>query len=82
MSKIKLDNYIKICLTIISGSILFVLLSIGILFLYVFFFDSTETTQDERYQQHVDQHILEAEKLDSIIHVLEEINKNLNDRKN
>ena len=47
-----------------------------------FFFDSTETTQDERYQQHVDQHILEAEKLDSIIHVLEEINKNLNDRKN
>ena len=55
-----------------TGSILFVLFSIGTLFLYVFFFDSTETTQDERYQQHDDQHILEAEKLDSIIHVLEE----------
>ena len=79
MSKIKLDNYIKICLTIISGSILFVLFSIGTLFLYVFFFYITETTQDERYQQHIEQHILEAEKLDSIIHVLEEINKNLDD---
>jgi len=77
-----LDNYIKICLTIISGSILFVLFSIGSLFIYIIFFDSSETTQNERYQQHVEQHILEAEKLDSIIHVLEEINKNLDEREN
>ncbi len=77
-----MDNYIKICLTIISGSILFVLFSIGSLFIYIIFFDSSETTQNERYQQHVEQHILEAEKLDSIIHVLEEINKNLDEREN
>ena len=48
--KNRIDNYIKVCLTVISGSILLVLMMIGGLFTYVFFFDTTETTQVERRQ--------------------------------
>ena len=80
--KNRIDNYIKVCLTVISGSILLVLMMIGGLFTYVFFFDTTETTQVDRRQEHVDQHIREAEKLEEIIKVLEEINKNFDERKN
>ena len=49
---------------------------------YVIFFDSSETTQVERRQEHVENHIKEAEKLDEIIKVLEEINLNLDEKKN
>ena len=52
------------------------------LFTYVIFFDSNETTQIERRQEHVENHIKEAKKLDDIIKVLEEISKNLDERKN
>ena len=52
------------------------------LFTYVIFFDSNETTQIERRQEHIENHIKEAEKLDEIIRVLEEINKNLDGEKN
>ena len=80
MSKIILDNYIKICLSIISGSILLVILMIGSLLIFVIFFESSETTQVERRQEHVENHIKEAQKLDEIIKVLEKINKNLDER--
>ena len=46
-----------------------------------YFFDSNETTQIERRQEHIENHIKEAEKLDEIIRVLEEINKNLDGEK-
>ena len=82
MSKKHLDNYIKICVSIISGSILMVILMFASLFTYVLFFESNETTQIERRQEHVENHIKEAEKLDSIIRVLEKINKNLDEGKN
>ena len=52
------------------------------LFIYVTFFESNETTQVERRQEHVENHIKEAEKLDRIIRVLEKINKNLDEGKN
>ena len=77
MSKKHLDNYIKICVSIISGSILMVILMFASLFTYVLFFESNETTQIERRQEHVENHIKEAKKLDDIIKVLEEISKNL-----
>ncbi len=80
--KNKLDNYIKICLSIISGSILLVILMIGSLLIFVIFFESSETTQVERRQEHVENHIKEAQKLDEIIKVLEKINKNLDEREN
>ena len=82
MSKKHLDNYIKICVSIISGSILMVILMFASLFTYVLFFESNETTQIERRQEHVENHIKEAEKLDRIIRVLEKINKNLDEGKN
>ena len=82
MSKKHLDNYIKICVSIISGSILIVILMFASLFTYVLFFESNETTQIERRQEHVENHIKEAEKLDRIIRVLEKINKNLDEGKN
>ncbi|MAR16567.1 MAG: hypothetical protein CMB86_05250 [Flammeovirgaceae bacterium] len=82
MSKKHLDNYIKICVSIISGSILMVILMFASLFTYVLFFESNETTQIERRQEHVENHIKEAKKLDDIIKVLEEISKNLDERKN
>jgi len=78
--KNKLDNYIKICLSIISGSILLVILMIGSVLIFAIFFDSSETTQVERRQEHVENHIKEAQKLDEIIKVLEKINKNLDER--
>ena len=78
--KKNLDNYIKICLSIISGSILLVILMIGSLLIFVIFFESSETTQMERRQEHVENHIKEAQKLDEIIKVLEKINKNLDER--
>lgn len=82
MSKKHLDNYIKICVSIISGSILMVILIFASLFTYVLFFESNETTQIERRQEHVENHIKEAKKLDDIIKVLEEISKNLDEGKN
>ena len=82
MSKKHLDNYIKICVSIISGSNLMVILMFASLFTYVLFFESNETTQIERRQEHVENHIKEAKKLDDIIKVLEEISKNLDERKN
>ena len=82
MSKKHLDNYIKICVSIISGSILMLILIFASLFTYVLFFESNETTQIERRQEHVENHIKEAKKLDDIIKVLEEISKNLDERKN
>tara|TARA_B100000686_G_scaffold340836_1_gene417157 strand:- start:2620 stop:2865 length:246 start_codon:yes stop_codon:yes gene_type:complete len=78
--KKKLDIYIKICLSIISGSILLVILMIGSVLIFVIFFESSETTQMERRQEHVENHIKEAQKLDEIIKVLEKINKNLDER--
>ena len=78
--KKKLDTYIKICLSIISGSILLVILMIGSVLIFVIFFESSETTQVERRQEHVENHIKEAQKLDEIIKVLEKINKNLDER--
>ena len=60
MSKKHLDNYIKICVSIISGSILMVILMFASLFTYVLFFESNETTQIERRQEHVENHIKEA----------------------
>ena len=47
-----------------------------------YFFESNETTQVERRQEHIENHIKEAEKLDEIINVLEKINKNLDEGKN
>ena len=78
--KKKLDTYIKICLSIISGSILLVILMIGSVLIFAIFFESSETTQVERRQEHVENHIKEAQKLDEIIKVLEKINKNLDER--
>ena len=78
--KKNLDKYIKICLSIISGSILLVILMIGSVLIFVIFFESSETTQMERRQEHVENHIKEAQKLDEIIKVLEKINKNLDER--
>lgn len=80
--KNKLDNYIKICLSIISGSILLVILMISSVLIFAIFFESSETTQVERRQEHVENHIKEAQKLDEIIKVLEKINKNLDEKKN
>ncbi|MAQ22324.1 MAG: hypothetical protein ACJZ0Y_06955 [Cytophagales bacterium] len=80
--KNKLDNYIRICLGIISGSILLIILMATSLFTYIIFFDNNETTQVERRQEHVNNHIKEAEKLDEIIKVLEKINLNLDEEKN
>ena len=82
MNKQHLDDYIKTCVSIISGSILIVIIMFACLFTYVIFFDSNETTQIERRQEHIENHIKEAEKLDEIIRVLEEINKNLDGEKN
>ena len=82
MSKQHLDNYIKACVSIISGSIILVMVMFVSLFIYVTFFESNETTQVERRQEHVENHIKEAEKLDRIIRVLEKINKNLDEGKN
>ena len=82
MNKQHLDGYIKTCVSIISGSILIVIIMFASLFTYVIFFDSNETTQIERRQEHIENHIKEAEKLDEIIRVLEEINKNLDEEKN
>ena len=80
--KNKLDNYIRICLGIISGSILLIILMATSLFTYIIFLDNNETTQVERRQEHVNNHIKEAEKLDEIIKVLEKINLNLDEEKN
>ena len=80
--KNNLDNYIRICLGIISGSIFLIILMAASIITYVIFFDSSETTQIERRQEHVENHIKEAEKLDEIIKVLEEINLNLDEKKN
>tara|TARA_B100001996_G_C18564087_1_gene555769 strand:- start:569 stop:817 length:249 start_codon:yes stop_codon:yes gene_type:complete len=80
--KNNLDNYIRICLGIISGSIFLIILMAASIITYVIFFDSSETTQVERRQEHVENHIKEAEKLDEIIKVLEEINLNLDEKKN
>ena len=82
MNKQHLDGYIKTCVSIISGSILIVIIMFACLFTYVIFFDSNETTQIERRQEHIENHIKEAEKLDEIIRVLEKINKNLDGEKN
>ena len=61
--KNNLDNYIRICLGIISGSIFLIILMAASIITYVIFFDSSETTQIERRQEHVENHIKEAEKL-------------------
>ena len=82
MSKQHLDNYIKACVSIISGSIIMVMVMFASLIIYINFFESSETTQVERRQEHVENHIKEAEKLDEIISVLEKINKNLDEGKN
>ena len=82
MSKQHLDNYIKACVSIISGSIILVMVMFASLVIYINFFESSETTQVERRQEHVENHINEAEKLDEIISVLEKINKNLDEGKN
>ena len=82
MNKKHLDGYIKTCVSIITGSVLLVIIMFTCLFTYVIFFDSNETTQVERRQEHVENHIKEAKKLDEIIRVLEEINKNLDEEKN
>ena len=82
MSKQHLDNYIKACVSIISGSIILVMVMFASLFIYINFFESNETTQVERRQEHVENHIKESEKLDRIIRVLEKINKNLDEGKN
>lgn len=82
MSKQHLDNYIKACVSIISGSIILVMVMFASLIIYINFFESSETTQVERRQEHVENHIKEAEKLDEIISVLEKINKNLDEGKN
>lgn len=82
MSKQHLDNYIKACVSIISGSIILVIVMFASLIIYINFFESNETTQVERRQEHVENHIKEAEKLDEIIRVLEKINKNLDEGKN
>ena len=82
MSKQHLDNYIKACVSIISGSIILVMVMFASLIIYINFFESNETTQVERRQEHVENHIKEAEKLDRIIRVLEKINKNLDEGKN
>ena len=82
MSKQHLDNYIKACVSIISGSIILVMVMFASLIIYINFFESNETTQVERRQEHVENHIKEAEKLDKIIKVLEKINKNLDEEKN
>ena len=82
MSKQHLDNYIKACVSIISGSIILVIVMFASLFIYVTFFESNETTQVERRQEHVENHIKEAKKLDDIIKVVEEISKNLDEGKN
>lgn len=82
MSKQHLDNYIKACISIISGSIILVMVMFASLFIYVTFFESNETTQVERRQEHIENHIKEAEKLDAIIRVLEKINRNLDEGKN
>ncbi len=82
MSKKHLDNNIKSCVSIISGSIILVMVMFSSLFIYINFFESNETTQVERRQEHVENHIKEAEKLDAIISVLEKINKNLDEGKN
>lgn len=81
MSKQHLDGYIKKCVSIISGSIILVIIIFTCLFIYIIFFESNETTQVERRQEHIENHIKEAEKLDEIIRVLEEINKNLDEKK-
>ena len=80
--KNKLDGYVRTCLGIISGSILIIILMAASLFTYIIFFDSNETSQVERRQEHVNNHIKEAEKLDEIIKVLEKINLNLDEKKN
>ena len=80
--KNKLDGYVRTCLGIISGSILIIILMVASLFTYIIFFDNNETTQVERRQEHVNNHIKEAEKLDEIIKVLEKINLNLDEEKN
>ena len=82
MSKQHLDNYIKACVSIISGSIIMVMVMFASLIIYINFFESNETTQVERRQEHVENHIKEAEKLDAIIRVLEKINRNLDEGKN
>ena len=82
MSKQHLDNYIKTCVSIISGSIIVVMIIFACVFIYVTFFESNETTQVERRQEHIENHIKEAKKLDEIINVLEKINKNLDEGKN
>ena len=82
MIKQHLDNYIKACVSIISVSIILVIVMFTSLFMYINFFESNETTQVERRQEHVENHIKEAEKLDAIIRVLEKINKNLDEGKN
>ena len=82
MSKQHLDNYIKACGSIISVSIILVIVMFASLFMYINFFESNENTQVERRQEHVENHIKEAEKLDAIIRVLEKINKNLDEGKN
>ena len=82
MSKQHLDNYIKTCVSIISGSIIVVMIIFACVFIYVTFFESNETTQVERRQEHIENHIKEAKKLDEIINILEKINKNLDEGKN
>ena len=82
MIKQHLDNYIKACVSIISVSIILVIVMFTSLFMYINFFESNETSQIERRQEHVENHIKEAEKLDAIIKVLEKINKNLDEGKN
>ena len=82
MIKQYLDNYIKACVSIISVSIILVIVMFASLFMYINFFESNETSQIERRQEHVENHIKEAEKLDAIIKVLEKINKNLDEGKN
>ena len=80
--KNKLDGYVRTCLGIISGSILIIILMVASLFTYIIFFDNNETAQVERRQEHINNHIKEAEKLDEIIKVLEKINLNLDEKKN
>ena len=72
--KIDLDKHIRKCITIITCCVLLVMCAFFSVFTYVSFFE--EEGPDLR-PRHIQQQDDEGEMLDSIIDVLENINKNL-----